>query len=190
MIIEVVFWTLLALIGIILCILVFPFRLSLKGNLIWTETVNRGDISIYLGGLKRGISFAIYPKMIIRVGHFEKPIFNIYPTKKKKSKVKRKNNRERSKPYFKIGLAVLSRIYFDQLSLWGNLGLSNPMHTGLIYGWVHSAQHIFRSDRWLIKISPKFNNCLETDLHGHCRVKFIPGKVLWQAVKSYFKFKR
>ncbi len=87
-------------------------------------------------------------------------------------------------------MAALREIHFDHFLLNGNLGLPNPMYTGIIYGWSQSIGRLIRGRKVDIVINPRFNNQFETDINGRFRMKFIPGKVLWQAIKTYFKFKK
>lgn len=188
MILQVVLWTLLVLFIIIILLMVLPYRLTFRGRMVWKTEQKNGNAAIHFGGRNRGLSVALYPSRHISVGKYKHPFFSFsIPHKKKRKASKKKDRPER--PYFKMGKAALSEIQFDQISLTGDLGLPNPMHTGLIYGWTQSIGKLINIDRLHVGISPLFNNRFETDLDGQFRLKMVPGKVLWQAGKTYFKFK-
>jgi len=58
-----------------------------------------------------------------------------------------------------------------------------------MYGWIQSIGNLIKIDRLNVGIVPLFNNRFETDLDGQFHLKIVPVKVIWQAVKTYFKFK-
>ncbi len=182
MVLNIILWGLTALIGILLLILFIPFRLAVSGNIKWIEQQKSGSTQIQFGGLNHGISVSPFPSIHIGVGRFDHPLFSFSLPKNSNSKENNKTSKQKNKskiPYLRIGKATIGKIHFDQFSLNGDLGLPNPMHTGLI-----------KSKKLDITINPQFNNRFETDMKGHFRFKFIPGKVLWQAIKTYFKFRK
>ena len=188
MILEVVLWTLLVLFSILVFLMVLPYRLAFHGKMIWKAKQKEGNATIHFGGLNQGLSIALYPNRRISLGRFDHPLFTIsLPKKRKQKKTQKKYHSNR--PYLKMGKAALSEIHFDQFSLTGDLGLPNPMYTGLIYGWIQSIGKLINIKSLHVAISPLFNNRFETDLDGQFRLRMVPGKVVWQAVKTYFKFK-
>lgn len=169
--------------------MVLPYRLTFRGRMIWMTHQKEGNAAIHFGGVTRGIALTLYPNRRIGVGQFEKPLFTISLPKRKQQKSKRPKKDRSKQPYLKMGKAALSTVHFDHFSLIGDLGLPNPMHTGLMYGWFQSIGNLMTIDRLHVGISPLFNNRFETDLDGQFRLKMVPGKVIWQAGKTYFKFK-
>ncbi len=131
----------------------------------------------------------IYPYRRIGVGQYKNPLFTISLPKRKQQKSKSPKKDRSKQPYLKMGKAALSKVHFDHFSLTGDLGLPNPMHTGLMYGWIQSIGNLIKIDRLNVGIVPLFNNRFETDLDGQFHLKIVPVKVIWQAVKTYFKFK-
>ena len=187
MVLNIILWGLIALIGILLLILFIPFRLAVSGNIKWIGQQKSGSTQIQFGGLNHGISVSPFPSIHIGVGHFDHPLFSFFLPKNNKTLI------QKSKPtisYLRIGKATIRKIQFDHFFLYGDLGLPNPMHTGLIYGWSQILGGLIKSKKLDITINPQFNNQFETDMKGHLRLKFFPGKVLWQAMKTYFKFRR
>ena len=192
MILQSVLWTFSFLIGILIVLLVVPYRLAFSGRLIWNAKERDGDVSIHLGGKTSGLSFSIFPYKKIGFGKYKRPIFSLaiqQKMKKKKNKKEREAKNQPKKTYLKMGKAALSQIQFDNLSLSRKLGLANPMHTGLIYGWIKFIENLTKIDKINFQISPLFNNRYETDLNGQFQLKMVPVKVLWQALITYFKFK-
>ncbi|MBC8346130.1 MAG: DUF2953 domain-containing protein [Candidatus Marinimicrobia bacterium] len=193
MVLNIILWSLTALIAALLLIMFIPYRLAVSGNIQWIAKHKSGNTDIRLGGLNYGILISPFPSTQIGIGRFDKPLFSFSFPKKSKSKTKKHKPKKKNKltiPYLKIGKATLKGIHFDQFSLVGDLGLPNPMHTGLVYGWSQSMAGVIRSKKIDIDINPQFNNRFETDMKGYFRLKFIPGKVLWQAIKTYFKFRK
>lgn len=196
MIPNIVLWSLFVLICVILAILFIPYRLSVAGNIQWFENKKTGNAHIHFGGTKRGISISPFPIMRFYFGRFDQPFFSFSLPKKKEPKIKKDkmkplNKKFKSiKTYTILGKEALDEIHFDQFFLNGKLGFPNPMHTGMIFGWSQLLGNFIRSKNVDISISPQFNNRFETDIRGNFRLKFIPGKVLWKAVKTYFKFKK
>ncbi len=196
MILNVVLWSLFTLISIILLILFIPYRLAVAGHIQWLEQLKHGNAQIHFGGSNRGLSITPYPKIRAGIGRFDQPLISFSLPRKKYSKEKQEKEKKRKKrvkstiDYMRIGKAALKEIHFDQFYLNGDLGLPNPMHTGVIFGWSQSLGNLLRSQKVDIDINPQFNNRFETDIRGHFRLKFIPGKVVWQAGKTYFKFRK
>ena len=193
MVLNIILWGLTALIGILLLILFIPFRLAILGNVKWIGQQKSGSTQIQFGGLNHGISVSPFPSIHIGVGRFDHPLFSFSLPKNSNSKENNKTSKQKNKstiPYLRIGKATIGKIQFDHFFLNGDLGLPNPMHTGLIYGWSQSLGGLIKSKKLDITINPQFNNRFETDMKGHFRLKFFPGKVLWQAMKTYFKFRR
>jgi len=182
------------LVSIILLILFIPYRLVVAGHIQWLEKKQTGNTEIHFGGPTRGISVTPFPKIQIAFGRYADPLFSFsLPRKKegKPKKVKKKKKKTKSSiPYVHMGRSALGEIHFDQFYLNGDLGLPNPMYTGMIYGWSQTLGNIFKSKKSNIEINPQFNNRFETDIRGHFRLRFIPGKVMWQAGKTYFKFRK
>ncbi len=189
-----VLWGLFTLTSLILLILILPYRLAVAGHIQWLEEKKTGKTQIHFGGAKRGISITPFPKIKIGIGQYVNPLFSFSLPQKKEEKPKKvkktKKKRKFSISYIRIGRSALGEIHFDQFYLNGNLGLPNPMHTGIIYGWSQSLGNLLKSKKLNIEINPQFNNCFETDIRGHFRFQFIPGKVVWQAGKTYFKFRK
>jgi len=196
MILNVVLWSLFTLASLILLILFIPYRLAVAGNVEWLAHKKTGSALIHLGGQWHGITISPFPARRIGIGKFDQPFFSFTLPQRKESKAKKLKSKKHKKkfkttiPYLRIGKAVLSEIHFDQLYLNGDFGLSNPMHTGMIYGWSQSLGNILSSKKIDIDINPQFNNRFETDIRGQFRLKFMPGKVVWQAGKTYFKFRK
>ena len=187
MVLNIILWGLTALISILLLILFIPFRLAVSGNIKWIGQQKSGSTQIQFGGLHYGISVSPFPSIHIGVGRFDHPLFSFSLPKNNKP-LKQKSKSTIS--YLRIGKATIGKIQFDHFFLNGDLGLPNPMHTGLIYGWSQSLGGLIKSKKLDITLNPKFNNRFETDMKGHFRLKFFPGKVLWQAMKTYFKFRK
>ncbi len=189
MILQVVLWTLIVLLSIIILLKALPYRLTFRGRIIWMSKQKEGNVAIHFGGVTRGLTIAIYPYRQIGVGQYKNPLFTISLPKRKQQKSKSPKKDRSKQPYLKMGKAALSKVHFDHFSLTGDLGLSNPMHTGLMYGWIQSIGNLIKIDRLNVGIVPLFNNRFETDLDGQFHLKIVPVKVIWQAVKTYFKFK-
>ena len=187
MVLNIILWGLTALISILLLILFIPFRLAVSGNIKWIGQQKSGTTRIQFGGLNYGISVSPFPSIHIGVGRFDHPRFSFSLPKNNKT-LKQKSKTTIS--YLRLGKATIGKIQFDHFFLNGDLGLPNPMHTGLIYGWSQSLEGLIKSKKLDITLNPKFNNRFETDMKGHFRLKFFPGKVLWQATKTYFKFRK
>ena len=187
MVLNIILWGLTALISILLLILFIPFRLAVSGKIKWIGQQKSGSTQIQFGGLNHGISVSPFPPIHIGVGSFDHPLFSFSLPKNNKT-LKQKSMSTIS--YLRIGKATIEKIQFDHFFLNGDLGLPNPMHTGLIYGWSQSLGGLIKSKKLDITINPQFNNRFETDMKGHFGLKFIPGKVLWQAMITYFKFRK
>lgn len=181
MIINIALWSLFTLFSIILVFLFIPYRIAVTGHVQWQKQQKSGYATINFGGKRRGISISPFPTTKFAFGSFEKPFFS-YSLKKPRAKT--------NIPYTRIGRSILNQIRFDQFYLKGDIGLPNPMHTGIIYGWSQSMVNMFQSKKLDIKINSKYNNRFETDFQGRFRIKLIPGKVLWNATKTYFKFRQ
>ncbi|MBT6130324.1 MAG: hypothetical protein HOH55_09535, partial [Candidatus Marinimicrobia bacterium] len=141
MILNMVLWSFITLTSIILLIFFIPYRLAVTGHVQWQERKKSGNATINFGGAHRGITISPFPTIKIGFGEFDHPIFSFSLPKKKESPVKKENSKkQKSKtkkkiPYFKIGESTMGEIHFDQFYLNGDIGLPNPMHTGIIYGW-------------------------------------------------------
>ena len=173
-----------------MAILLIPYRLSIVGNIQWLKNNKTGNAHIHFVGVKRGISISLFPVVQIYFGRFDQPFFS-FSLSKKKGPIMIVNKKNKSiRRYIILGMAAFKEIHFDQFSLNGNLGFPNPMHTGMIFGWSNLLGNYFRTNNVDIAINPQFNNRFETDMRGYFRIKLIPGKVLWKAVKTYFKLKK
>jgi hypothetical protein len=196
MILNMVLWSFITLASIILLMLFIPYRLAVAGHVQWQEGEKTGNATIHLGGAHRGITISPFPNIRFGFGNFDNPLLSFSLPKKKESPVKKENSKKQKTktkkkiPYFKIGESTMGEIHFDQFYLNGDIGLPNPMHTGIIYGWSQSLRNLIRSKKFDIEINPQFNNRFETDIRGQFRLRFTPGKVLWQAGKTYFKYKK
>ena len=77
------------------------------------------------------------------------------------------------------------------ISLGGNLGLLGFFkYSDFTILQFNLLGNYFRTNNVDIAINPQFNNRFETDMRGYFRIKLIPGKVLWKALKTYFKLKK
>lgn len=192
MVFSILLWTISGLLLFLVLILTLPFRLTFKGTCIITEEKTGLTGKICLGGIRHGLALNLYPEKKIAVGNYKVPLFYFsFPSKKKKPqpKTEKIGKKRRSFPYFRIIKAVLNTIHFEWLELKGTLGLTNPMHTGMIYGYSIAAKHIIPSSKIAISLEPNFLNNLNTHLTGDIRLQFRPTVVAWHAVKTYLKFK-
>ncbi len=88
-----------------------------------------------------------------------------------------------------MGQALLKGLQIVQLDLRGQVGLPNPMHTGLIYGYSHWIPRMIPGVALKVNMEPVFSGQWNTRLDGTVALKFSPAYVTWQAVKTYFKFR-
>ena len=58
MILQVVLWTLIVLLSIIILLMALPYRLTFRGRIIWMSKQKEGNVAIHFGGLNRGLTIA------------------------------------------------------------------------------------------------------------------------------------
>lgn len=192
MIFSLLLWTISGLFLFIVLILTLPFRLAFIGTCTLTEEKRGLTGKICLGGIRYGLAINLYPEKRVSVGNYRAPLFYFsFPHKKTKpkSKTKKVTKRGGSIPYLQILKAVLKTIHLEWLELKGTLGLANPMHTGMLYGYSLAVKNIIPQSKFSISLEPNFINRLNTNLTGNIRLQFRPTVVAWKAIITYFKFK-
>jgi hypothetical protein len=180
-------------IGVILtAIIVIPYRYRMYGEK-FEEAQIEGSITWLFGGIK--IGFRLYAKQKMQMNltlfglnkkfSFKQKTSRTKPTKvrepddtKSPKKVNRKKNTHLNE-YFKpaiikkalsVVLRILKHSLPQTLSLYAKVGLSDPMHTGLLYAL--KSQFYFLYEKYDIDIQPVFD---EEIIEG----KFLIGGRIW-----------
>jgi len=184
-------WIIIITLSVLILILSLSFKLILAGNLKYSGSINEFQGIIHFGGKSRGIIIFTSPRLKIGLGKYDQPLFTFSFRKRKAGNKFLKNKKETLKYFLEPDrisvLPLFKRINFDHLVLKGTLGLSNPMHSGLIYGFTMAAQHAANSSKFKIEINPNFNAQPETDLQGSLGLRFKPIVLAWYAFKMKFK---
>ncbi len=186
-----ILWTFGGFLFIFLLLFILPWRVYIQGTLAITSELTSGSGSILLGGKKAGICLRFYPQKRITLGHYQHPVLTITLHKKRQKRRMRSSQRIKTfnSKHLKMGQALLKGLEIVELDLRGQVGLPNPMHTGLIYGYGHLIPRMMPEVALKVIMEPVFSGQWNTHLDGTVALKFSPVYVTWQAVKTYFKFR-
>lgn len=108
----------------------------------------------------------------IKVSKKEKDTTN--SIKKNKEKKFGHINRKMIRPLVR---AMYRHIHWKRLDLQGQLGLRNPMTTGMIFGITNGLRSTLSCEKCQVNIFPVFNNLPATDLTGSLSLRMSPGIV-------------
>ncbi|HJL74564.1 MAG TPA: DUF2953 domain-containing protein [Candidatus Marinimicrobia bacterium] len=189
----------LTLLGIILLFVVIPIRVRIQGRIKMSAAALDGDAHLLIGYHKRGLSINILKQQNLAVGAYTKPLFFV-PLKKKSKKLIEPNKEKKSFmqivqklhkiPKRKLLRAVVRSIHWEEFSIAGQLGLKNPMHTGMAFGWMNGLSGIIHTNKLNFAVTPAFKPVLNTYIKGNIHVRLSPLLTALHAGITYFKFRK
>lgn len=176
-------------------------RMELKGKLKFQEAHLHGNARLMLGYAKRGIGINIYPEKTIDIGTYHKPIYvktlgnNSQETSDNKQTKNKKSFKEkyqffRKIPVIQLTKSIIRATRWEEFSLKGKLGLSNPMQTGMVFGFMNSFKGLARPQKFILALEPVFSQKMNTDVEGTMHVRFSPLVTIIQVGFTYFKFRK
>jgi len=181
--------------------LICPVRIQLKSTLKFKEAHINGFAHLMLGYRKRGVGINIYPEKAISFGTYHKPIYvktlrdqsqethEKKQTKDKKS-IKEKYQFFRKIPVMQLTKSIIRSTRWEEFSLKGKLGLSNPMQTGMVFGFMNSFKGLARPQKFILALEPVFSQKMNTDVEGTMHVRFSPLVTIIQVGFTYLKFRK
>ncbi len=181
--------------------LICPVRIQLKSTLKFEEAHINGFSHLMLGYRKRGVGINIYPEKAITFGTYHKPIYvktlgdRSQETHEKKQTEDKKSITEKYQFFRKIPVLQLTKSFirstrWEEFSLKGKLGLSNPMLTGMIFGFMNSFKGLARPQKFILVLEPVFSQKMNTDIEGIMHVRFLPLVTIVHAGFTYLKFRK
>ncbi|MEE8335444.1 MAG: hypothetical protein V3S48_03300 [Candidatus Neomarinimicrobiota bacterium] len=187
MILLTLMWIIIILFILLVIMLSFTFNLMLCGNFKYSNSLKDFRGVIHFGGKSMGITIFTNTGIKIGLGKYAKPLLTFaLPRKKSKDKSRLKVKspiKKRIKSRWKTGLIILKKIRFDYLELKGTFGFSNPMHSGLAFGWVQALRGAVNCPKLKIDIRPQYNNQPESDLEGNLSLGFKPIVLAWYGLR-------
>ncbi|MFH1852294.1 MAG: hypothetical protein ABIA75_08120 [Candidatus Neomarinimicrobiota bacterium] len=200
-----VIYFLLILIVILLGILFFPWRIGVRGQAVTVDGQMVFTGAATVGGRAIGLCLSFLPAFQLGIGPYSKTWIKVTlkksakrrpPKKPKKIKIKPKKTfaqqlqaLDRMPLMKKLVAAVLRKIHWERLTLTGQLGLKNPMTTGLISGMVAWLKTILPTPPTRIDITTHFNGRLNLDLSGDLVFRLQPGVLAITALVVYIRNK-
>lgn len=199
MMLYVIVYTILFILSVLLIVLILPVRIRLTGRLKLKESDIEGNARLLLGYRRRGIGIDILPKKTITLGTYQKPIFvkslqkNTKKNKNHKQESDEKSLKEKYMSFRKIPVmqlikSVLKLIHWEEFSLKGKLGFSNPMYTGLALGFLNTFKGLVNPQKLILELEPIFSDKLNTDVEGTIHIRLSPLITVIQAGFTYYKF--
>ena len=199
--INIILTTILFVLGVLVILLICPVQIRVKGNLKFQESTLDGSARLLLGYSKRGIGIDIIPAKIISFGKYDKPLFvkalkrEVKDKKHEKPDKLKKSFREKypslkKMPVRQLIKSILKSIRWEEFSLNGKLGLSNPMQTGIIFGMLNAFKGLVKPKKYKLALKPAFSNKLHTNIAGTVHFRFSPLITAIQAVITYFKYRK
>ncbi|MCH7612607.1 MAG: DUF2953 domain-containing protein [Candidatus Marinimicrobia bacterium] len=187
---NVILYCIVTLLGILLFIIICPIRVRLSGNLTIQESYINGRLQLSFGYKNRGIGISIFPNRSITFGKYEKPLFSktFYGKPIKSIFLKDRVFLLKKIPFTKLIKSILKTIRWEETSVSGRLGLSNPMQTGIIIGYVHAINGIAKPRKFSFSLEPAFSPKMNTDIKGNMQVRFSPIITTIHAGITYMKF--
>jgi len=200
MLLNFILYSILFIFSILLIVLTFPVNIRLIGRLKLKESDINGNGRLLLGYRKRGIGIDIFPDKTITIGTYQNPFFikslqkNTNTKKDEKNEKKGKSIKEkylsfRKIPAMQLIKSVLESTHWEEFSLKGKLGFSNPMQTGITLGILNTFKGLTNPKKLTLELEPIFSNKLNTDVEGIMHVRLSPLVTVIQAGFTYFKFK-
>lgn len=187
MILLTLMWIIIILFILLTIMLSFTFNLKLRGNLKYSNSLKDFRGIIHFGGKAIGITIFTDSGIKIGLGKYAKPLLTFaLPRKKSKDKSRQKvksHIKISIKSRWKTGLIILKKIRFDYLELRGTFGFSNPMYSGLAFGWVQAVSSVVNCPKLKIDIKPQYNNQPESDLEGNLSLGFKPIVLAWYGLR-------
>ncbi|MFQ6676989.1 MAG: DUF2953 domain-containing protein [Fidelibacterota bacterium] len=178
--------------GVFLLIIVCPVRIRLQGILSVQDSQVSKTLRLFFGYKNRGIGVHMLPAGSITFGLYRKPFFiKSLDLKPIKFKFPEDNENLLKKiPQKNLIKPILKTIHLEESSITGHLGLSNPMYTGIIMGYIHAVFGIVKLKKFECLIKPVFSPVMNTDIKGDMHIRFSPVFTTIQAVLSYLKFRK
>ena len=192
MMLQVISLSVVILLGVSLLIIICPIRIRLQGNLNVQDSSIIKKLQLFLGYKNRGIGINILPIRSIMFGMYRKP-FLIKPIDLKPIKFKFPDDTEKllkKIPQKKLINPIFKTIHLQETSIAGHLGLSNPMHTGIIIGYIHTVFGLVKSRKFECLIEPVFSPVMNTNIKGNIHIRFSPIYTTIQAGLAYLKFRK
>ncbi len=192
MMLNVILYCIITLIGILLIIIICPIRVRLQGNLNAQDSQINGELQLSMGYKNRGIGIKLLPAGSITFGKYENPLMTkIFEVKQIKFDYLKDRKRLLKKiPYQKLIKSILKTIRWEETSIKGRLGLSNPMQTGMIIGYIHAVNGIVRPQKLNFSLEPAFSPEMNTDIRGNIQIRFSPIITSIQVCITYLKFRK
>lgn len=192
MMLNVILYCIVTLLGILLFIVICPIRVRLRGNLYIQESHINGRLQLSFGYKNRGVGISIFPNKSITFGKYEKPFFSKTLDGKPVKSIFLKDRVFLLKkiPITKLIKSILKTIRWEESSVTGRLGLSNPMQTGIIIGYVHAINGIAKPRKFSFSLEPTFSPEMNTDIKGNMQVRFSPIITTIHAGITYIKFRK
>ena len=192
MMLNVILYCIVTLLGILFIIITCPIRVRLNGNLNMQESNINGKLQLSLGYKNRGVGISIFPNRSITFGKYEKPFIfkNIEGELIKSIYLKNSATLLKKIPSTIPVKSILKTIQWEETSIKGRLGLSNPMQTGMIMGYIHAFNGIARPRKLHFSLEPAFLPEMNTDIKGKIQIRFSPIFTALQAGISYVKFRK
>jgi hypothetical protein len=156
------------------------------------ESQVNGRLQLSLGYKNRGIGISIFPNSSIAFGKYQKPLIfkKIEGELIKSISLKDTATLLKKSPSTKLVKSILKTIHWEETSIKGHLGLQNPMHTGMIIGYIHAINGIARPRKLHFSLEPAFLPEVNTNIKGEIQIRFSPIITAIQTGISYVKFRK
>ncbi len=156
------------------------------------ESFIDGGLQLILGYKNRGIGISIFPDRSIAFGKYEQPLFfkRIEGELIKSIYLKNSATLLKKIPSTIPVKSILRTIHWEETSIKGRLGLSNPMQTGIIMGYIHAFNGIARPRKLHFSLEPAFLPEVNTNIKGEIQIRFSPIITAIQTGISYVKFRK
>ncbi len=174
---------LFVLVLLILLLLSLPINVLLTGSLKSIPERTSYSARVQIGGKRFGVMYQILDNAFVGFGPYVKPWFQWNVQQKsifgKKDKPKKAKSAKTSstftiRKFNQYREAVFSSIRWKMFSLSGYLQLDNPMHTGLLFGGIHSVMSSIPNRVSHVTIKPGFLPERDTDVTGSLRIVIFP----------------
>ncbi len=173
-------------------LLILPYRIHIKGKYIDTLEKRKWNGLIQVGTTRFGIQIRSSQYKTIEFGPYHHPWFSHERRTKTRTAKAKSKPRMRKRSWKKIPSQewvklIESTLDFQSLNLEGQIGFTNPMTTGIVYGIASYLTSLPGMSKFHLQIQPQFQLLPNTQLIGHLTFQFRPLIVLWHGGKTMVK---
>ncbi|NOZ73897.1 MAG: DUF2953 domain-containing protein [FCB group bacterium] len=190
---AIIFWVLLLFFTGLLIVLFRTVQIQFRGFLTDLPSGRQWKGVVQVGWNRSGIKIRSQEGLLVQVGPYHHPWFSF------KRPIKARSSRQRSKSFKRIRkristgewIALIRKtLRFQSMTLTGQMGFTNPMTTGIVFGVLSALKHGFSSSGFQIQVEPQFSDLPNTKLEGKIGLQFRPIIVLWHGGRTLIKFRR